>query len=92
LSIDGVAPNQLFGWRRQAASGALTATRAGGEVDAASAYRALENQGRGRQRMNKQPATIAWLNYNGSCYTARETRRFAREFNLRPRTTPIESP
>ena len=29
--MHGVAPNQLFGWRRQAASGALTATRAGGE-------------------------------------------------------------
>lgn len=28
----------------------------------------------------------------GSRYTARETRRFAREINLRPRTPPIESP
>jgi transposase len=27
--MHGVAPNPLFGWRRQAASGALTATRAG---------------------------------------------------------------
>lgn len=47
----GVAPNQLFGWRRQAASGALTATRAGGEVVPASEYRALENQVRELQRM-----------------------------------------
>ena len=49
--MHGVAPNQLFGWRRQAASGALTATRAGGEVVAASEYRALENQVRELQRM-----------------------------------------
>ena len=49
--IHGVAPNQLFGWRRQAASGALTATRAGGEVVPASEYRALENQVRELQRM-----------------------------------------
>lgn len=43
-------------------------------------------------RVNRLPATIEWLTDNGSCYTARETRRFAREINLRPRTTPIESP
>ena len=49
--VHGVAPNQLFGWRRQAASGALTATRAGGEVVPASEYRALENQVRELQRM-----------------------------------------
>lgn len=29
--MHGVAPNHLYGWRRQAASGALTANRAGGE-------------------------------------------------------------
>ena len=43
-------------------------------------------------RVNRLPSTIEWLTDNGSCYTARETRRFAREINLRPRTTPIESP
>jgi len=43
-------------------------------------------------RVNRLPATIEWLTDNGSCYTARATRRFAREINLRPRTTPIESP
>ena len=42
--------------------------------------------------VNRLPATIEWLTDNGSCYTAKETRRFAREINLRPRTTPIESP
>jgi transposase len=49
--LHGVAPNQLFSWRRQAASAALTATRAGGEVVPASEYRALENQVRELQRM-----------------------------------------
>jgi putative transposase len=43
-------------------------------------------------RVNRLPSAIEWLTDNGSCYTARETRRFAREINLRPRTTPIKSP
>ena len=43
-------------------------------------------------RVNRLPSTIEWLTDNGSCYTAKETRRFAREINLRRRTTPIESP
>ncbi|MCO5795210.1 MAG: DDE-type integrase/transposase/recombinase [Blastomonas sp.] len=42
--------------------------------------------------VNQLPTIIEWLTDNGSCYTARETRRSAREINLRPRTTPIESP
>ncbi len=29
---------------------------------------------------------------NGGCYLARETRRFARDVGLVPRTTPLESP
>ena len=29
---------------------------------------------------------------NGSCYIAGDTRSFAREIGLEPRTTPIESP
>src|SRR4028119_1250559 len=37
----GVAPNQLFRWRKLAAPGALTATSAQ-EVAAASEYRALQ--------------------------------------------------
>jgi len=49
--MHGVAPNQLFGWRRQAASGALTATRARSEVVPATECRALENQVRALQRM-----------------------------------------
>jgi transposase len=40
----GVAPNQLFRWRKLAAQGAFTATSAQEEVVAASEYRALQNQ------------------------------------------------
>lgn len=47
----GVAPNQLFRWRKLAAQGALTATGAQEEVVAASEYRALQNQVRERQRL-----------------------------------------
>ena len=40
----GIAPNQLFTWRRLYASGALSAVGAGEEVVAASEYRALQHQ------------------------------------------------
>ena len=43
----GVAPNQLFTWRRLAAQGSLTAAGSGEEVVPASDYRALQNQVRG---------------------------------------------
>ena len=43
-------------------------------------------------RVNHLPATIEWLSDNGSCYIAGDTRRFARDIGLEPRTTPIESP
>jgi putative transposase len=42
--------------------------------------------------INRLPVTIEWLSDNGSCYVADETRRFARDIGLEPRTTPIESP
>ncbi len=42
--------------------------------------------------VNRLPQTIEWLTDNGSGYIATETRRFAREIGLEPRTTPIESP
>jgi putative transposase len=42
--------------------------------------------------VNRLPAPIEWLSDNGSPYTARETRRLARDIGLVPRTTPIESP
>src|SRR5918996_857739 len=47
----GVAPNQLFRWRKLAAQGALTATSAQEEGGAASEYRALQNQIREWQRL-----------------------------------------
>jgi putative transposase len=36
--------------------------------------------------------TIEWLSDNDSCYVASDTRSFARDISLEPRTTPIESP
>lgn len=34
---------------------------------------------------------IQWLKDNGSAYTAHETRKFARELNLKPCTTGVSS-
>lgn len=34
---------------------------------------------------------IQWLKDNGSAYTAHETRKFARELNLKPCTTAVSS-
>src|SRR5262249_43253131 len=42
--------------------------------------------------VNRLPVTIEWLSDNGSCDLAGETRSFARDIGLEPRTTPIESP
>lgn len=42
--------------------------------------------------VNRLPEPIEWLSDNGSPYTAGETRRFAREIGLTPRTTPVSSP
>ena len=47
----GIAPNQVFSWRRLAAQGALTAAGAEEEVVPASDYRALQNQLRDAQRL-----------------------------------------
>src|SRR5215470_14620583 len=43
-------------------------------------------------QVNRLPVTIEWLSDNGSCYVAGDTRRFARDIGLEPRTTPLESP
>jgi putative transposase len=43
-------------------------------------------------RVNRLPVVIEWLSDNGSCYIAGNTRSFARDIGLEPRTTPIESP
>src|SRR5215204_6390789 len=42
--------------------------------------------------VNRLPVEIEWLTDNGSCYLARETRRFATDVGLVPCTTPLESP
>ncbi len=47
----GVAPHQLFTWRRLVAQGALTAAGSGEEVVPASDYRALQSQVRELQRL-----------------------------------------
>src|SRR3954470_6310692 len=47
----GVAPNQVFTWRRLYAEGALSAVAAGEEVVPASEYRALQHQVRELQRL-----------------------------------------
>jgi putative transposase len=43
-------------------------------------------------RVNRLPEAIEWLSDNGSPYVAGDTRRFAREVGLAPRTTPFQSP
>ena len=43
-------------------------------------------------QVNRLPTTIEWLTDNGSGYIAHETRRFARDLGLKPRTTPVERP
>lgn len=43
-------------------------------------------------RVNQLTKTIESLSDNGSFYTAGENRCFAREINLKPRKTPVESP
>ena len=43
-------------------------------------------------KVNRLPVTIEWLSDNGSCYVAGDTRSFARDIGLEPRTTPVESP
>ncbi len=43
-------------------------------------------------QINALAEPIEWLTDNGSCYTAHDTRRFARDIGLVPCTTPVESP
>ena len=47
----GVAPNQVFQWRRLYAEGALSAVGAGEEMVPASEYKALQHQVRELQRL-----------------------------------------
>ena len=50
----GVAPNQLFTWRRLVVEGALTAAGSGEQVVPASDYRALQSQVHELQRLGKK--------------------------------------
>jgi putative transposase len=43
-------------------------------------------------RVNRLPRPIEWRSDNGSPYVARDTRTFARDIGLLPKTTPLESP
>ena len=42
--------------------------------------------------MRCRPPPVEWLTDNGSVYRAHETRAFAREIGLEPRTTAVRSP
>jgi len=42
--------------------------------------------------VNRLPEAIEWLSDKGSPFVASDTRRFAREVGLAPRTTPFRSP
>jgi putative transposase len=42
-------------------------------------------------RVNRLPLTIEWLSDNGSCYVAGDTRNFARDIGLEPRTSPLKA-
>jgi putative transposase len=42
--------------------------------------------------IDRLPYPIEWLSDNGSCYTANETRRFAKDLGFRVSQTPIQSP
>jgi putative transposase len=43
-------------------------------------------------QINRLTESIEWLTDNGSCYTATETRGFARDIGFLPLTTPVQSP
>jgi len=43
-------------------------------------------------KVEKAPRPIEWLSDNGSCYTARDTRAFAKSLGLVCCTTPVSSP
>jgi putative transposase len=43
-------------------------------------------------QINRLATPIEWLTDKGSCYTATETRGFAKDIGLLPLTTPIQSP
>nr|WP_234016451.1 IS3 family transposase [Magnetospirillum gryphiswaldense] len=42
--------------------------------------------------IDRLPQVIEWLSDNGSCYSAKPTRKFAKDLGFEPRTTPVRSP
>src|SRR3954469_13622699 len=73
----GIAPNQLFRWRRLASQGALTATGAEESVVPASQYRSLQGHIRELQRLLGKKAMEA------------EILKQALEFSAGPRTRAV---
>src|SRR4051812_23190127 len=74
---------------REAMSFVATTAGIGGDEVRDLMVAAVEHRYGGISRL---PKTIEWLSDNGSGYRASETRSFARDLGLEPRTTPIESP
>jgi putative transposase len=74
---------------REAMSYVATTRGIGGEEVRARMVAAVEHR---FGPVNRLPQAIEWLTDNGSGYIAADTRRFAREIGLEPRTTPVESP
>ena len=88
----GVAPSQVFTWRRLYAKGALSANGSGEEVVAASEYRALQHQVRELQRLlGKKTLENEILREaldlvqpkNGCCARPRPLERARREGDIR---------
>src|SRR5258708_6191622 len=71
----GVAPNQLFTWRRLVVEGALTAAGSGEQVVPASDYRALQSQVRELQRL---PVPILKRVHREQSLVPRQNRNLAR--------------
>jgi transposase len=61
----GVAPNQLFTWRRLVVEGALTAAGSGEQVVPASDYRALQSQVRELQRLLGKKTKLRTIGFLG---------------------------
>jgi len=74
---------------REAMSYVATTGGSGGEAVRDLMVTAVEHR---FGRVNRLPRTIEGLTDNGSGYVSAQTRRFAREIGLEPRTTPLESP
>jgi transposase len=59
----GIAPNQVFRWRKLMSDGGKVAIQTDDQVESAAEAKALKKRNR----------DLEWLSDNGSCYTAKET-------------------